>query len=162
MRETKRCPHCSTIKPSSAFARSKGRSDGLQSYCRTCIADLDHKRYEREVGREVSRRPRTSFSRPRGAWLRGLKTGQPCTDCDGVFDPQVMQWDHLPTYEKLGDISGGFAGRTEEELLREIAKCELVCTNCHIIRTFRRNGWDTRSIGEMEATYGEAWTPAAA
>ena len=68
-----------------------------------------------------------------------------------------MQWDHLPGFEKLGDISGGFPGRTEAEILREIAKCELVCTNCHIIRTFRRNGWDPRSLRETETVYGEPW-----
>lgn len=73
-----------------------------------------------------------------------------------------MQWDHLPRFEKVGDISGGFPGRTEDEILREIAKCELVCTNCHTIRTFKRNGWDARSLHEAEADYGEAWAQTAA
>jgi len=162
MPETKRCPRCATIKPRSAFARNKGRSDGLQPYCRACRADLDHERYELEVGRAVPRRSRTAYATPRAAWLRSLKTGRPCTDCRRVFDPQVMQWDHLPGFEKLGDLSGGFPGRTEEEILREVAKCELVCTNCHIIRTFKRNGWDARSLHESEAPYGETWTQIAA
>lgn len=148
-------------KPRADFARARNRADGLQPYCRTCRAVLDHERYEREVGRTVPRRSRTSYETPRGAWLRSLKTGRPCTDCGRIFDPQVMQWDHLPGYEKFGDISGGFPGRTEEEILREIAKCELVCTNCHIMRTFRRNGWDTRSIREMESAY-ETWIQSAA
>jgi len=73
-----------------------------------------------------------------------------------------MQWDHLPQFEKVGDISGGFPGRTEDEILREIGKCELVCTNCHTIRTFKRNGWDARSLHEAEADYGEAWAQTAA
>jgi hypothetical protein len=68
----------------------------------------------------------------------------------------------LPGFEKLGDLSGGFPGRTEEEILRELTKCELVCTNCHIIRTFKRNGWDTRSLHEMEAAYRGTWTQTAA
>ena len=143
MRETKRCPSWATVKPKSEFARSKGRSDGLQPYCRACRAELDHKRYEREVGRNVPRRSRTSYAFSRGAWLRSLKAGRPCTDCGRVFDPQVMQWDHLPEFEKVGDVGGGpwLAGRTPEEILREIAKCELVCTNCHTIRTLQRRGW---------------------
>jgi hypothetical protein len=157
MPETKRCPRCATLKPRSAFARSKGRADGLQPYCRACRADVDHERYEQEVGRVVLRHTRTSFAKPRGAWLRSLKTGRPCTDCGRLFDPQMVQWDHLPGFEKLGDLSGGFPGRTEEEILREIAKCELVCTNCHIIRTFKRNGWDERTL-QTEAIYGRTWT----
>jgi hypothetical protein len=145
--ESKRCPRCGAIKPRLGFARAKNRADGLQAYCRTCIADLDHARYEREVGRSVARRSRTSYAFARGAWLRSLKAGRPCTDCGQIFEPQVMQWDHLPGFEKLGDMAGGpwLAGRTPEEILAEIAKCELVCTNCHAARTSRRAGWGKRS-----------------
>jgi len=73
-----------------------------------------------------------------------------------------MQWDHLPGFEKVGDISGSWACRTQEEILSEIAKCELVCTNCHAIRTFRRNGWGSWELHEPEPSYGESWTTTAA
>jgi hypothetical protein len=53
-----------------------------------------------------------------------------------------MQWDHLPGGVKRGDVSTLRA--TREEVLDEIAKCELVCANCHILRTFRRAGWRIR------------------
>jgi hypothetical protein len=53
----------------------------------------------------------------------------------------VMQWDHLPGTPKLGDISQGLRGLSRDEILEEIAKCELVCANCHAIRTFHRAGW---------------------
>jgi len=62
-----------------------------------------------------------------------------------------MQWDHRPGAEKIGNISADFWGRTRDEVLDEIAKCELVCTNCHAIRTFDRNGWATRWIQEVSA-----------
>lgn len=101
-----------------------------------------------------------SYPSPRGAWLRSLKAGRPCTDCGRIFDPQVMQWDHLPQFEKLGDVSAAFWGRSEAEILREIAKCELVCTNCHTIRTFTRNGWGTWSLREAEVIYGHTWQTA--
>jgi len=54
-----------------------------------------------------------------------------------------MQWDHLPGVPKLGDISNGLNSRSRDEILDEMAKCELVCTNCHTIRTFQRAGWST-------------------
>lgn len=118
--------------------------------------------YERRVGRSVAPRSRPVYAVARGPWLRSLKTDRPCTDCGQVFDPQVMQWDHLPGFEKVGDISGSWVGRTQEEILSEIAKCELVCTNCHAIRTFRRNGWGPWELHEVEPSYGEAWTTPAA
>jgi len=64
-----------------------------------------------------------------------------------------MQWDHLPEFHKLGDISGSWTGRSEQEILAEIAKCELVCTNCHTIRTFKRNGWGPWAVDTAEAAH---------
>jgi hypothetical protein len=62
-----------------------------------------------------------------------------------------MQWDHLPGFPKLGNISTDFRWRSRQEILDEIAKCELVCANCHAIRTYERAGWGR--IGELESTY---------
>ncbi len=64
-----------------------------------------------------------------------------------------MQWDHLPEFEKLGDLSASWTGRSEEEILAEIAKCELVCTNCHTIRTFKRNRWGPWAIHQADAAH---------
>jgi hypothetical protein len=136
------------VKPRSDFARHSGRRDGLQSYCKACRAAIDHERYEREVGRSVPRSFQRS-ERGRKAWLVSLKTGRPCTDCGRVFPHQVMQWDHRPSVEKLGDVSGDFWGHSREEILAEIAKCDLVCANCHAIRTFERAGWALRWMNEV-------------
>ena len=65
-----------------------------------------------------------------------------------------MQWDHLPGAEKLGDISTGLKWLSRAQVLEEIAKCEIVCANCHAMRTFERNGWAiTWSLQEERAVY---------
>ena len=61
----------------------------------------------------------------------------PCIDC-GESDPAVLEFDHL------GDKEYGIAqmlcdGTSLQRLRREIAKCEVVCRNCHQRRTSRRN-----------------------
>ena len=134
----KRCPRCGETKPFTEFHKHAKRRDGLQSICKSCRAQVDHERYERIRGTRV---PTRTWERGRAEWLLSLKAGRPCTDCGRVFPPQVMQWDHLPGLEKLGDISTAFRGHSREEILAEIAKCELVCTNCHTIRTAERAGW---------------------
>jgi hypothetical protein len=139
----KRCPRCGELKPLSEFHRHKKRRDGVQVYCKACRAQIDRERYERLRGTRV---PSRTWERGRAEWLLSLKAGRPCTDCDRVFAPQVMQWDHMPGLEKLGDISTDFRGRSREEILEEIAKCELVCANCHAIRTFQRAGWGIWSV----------------
>jgi hypothetical protein len=50
-----------------------------------------------------------------------------------------MQFDHRPGTKKLFHIAMFNARKcTREKLLAEIAKCDLVCANCHAIRTQRR------------------------
>lgn len=157
----KLCTRCGQVKPLSAFAKNAARKDRAHSRCKACRAEIDHERYEVKVGRAVPREPQRS-ERGRTAWMASLKEGRPCTDCGQVFPSQVMQWDHLPGHEKLGDISVAFWGRTREEVLAEIAKCDLVCTNCHTIRTFERNGWAKRWTLEESASYDAAWVRSAA
>lgn len=64
---------------------------------------------------------------------------EPCTDCGHRFHPCAMQFDHVRG-EKKSHVSkirhGG--GMNFARFLEEIEKCELVCSNCHAIRTFKR------------------------
>lgn len=63
----------------------------------------------------------------------------PCTDCGGSFPPYVMDFDHLPGTKKTLAVSYlANHGSGKAKLLAEIAKCELVCANCHRIRTHTR------------------------
>lgn len=66
------------------------------------------------------------------ALLARLKDA-PCTDCGTVLRPEAMDFDHVRG-EKLGNVSD-LVGSTTEALLAEVAKCELVCANCHRSRT---------------------------
>jgi hypothetical protein len=70
-----------------------------------------------------------------------------------------MQWDHRPGTQKLGEIGEDFWGRSREEVLTEIARCDLVCANCHAIRTFSRSGWATWWVREGYALYDALQAP---
>ena len=66
--------------------------------------------------------------------LRAAKE-KPCTDCGIQYPFYVMQLDHLR--DKL--FTPSQAGATSvKRLLAEIAKCEVVCANCHAARTYQR------------------------
>ena len=60
----------------------------------------------------------------------------PCADCGGVFPPYVMDFDHV-TGEKELNVSRALRVSVAR-MLAEIAKCEVVCSNCHRIRTYER------------------------
>lgn len=70
-------------------------------------------------------------------WLWALKS-EPCTDCGLAWPPYVMQFDHLPGFQKEFGVTVRAWGKGRAKVLEEIAKCELVCANCHFIRTHQR------------------------
>jgi hypothetical protein len=77
-------------------------------------------------------------------WIRDVKK-VPCMDCGKTLPPECMDFDHRPgTDKKFGVAEMG--GRRMSVVLEEIAKCDIVCANCHRIRTFarRRDGYETQ------------------
>lgn len=146
----KRRLRCEQTKSLVEFHVSRARTDGHQSICKPCRAEIDRERYLRARDTESRREAKREFDRSRTEWLRSLKTGVPCTDCGTVFPPEAMQWDHLPGRPKRGDVSS-LRGVSRQQILDEIANCELVCTNCHILRTIARAGW---RLHEPAPTYG--------
>lgn len=71
-------------------------------------------------------------------WLQG----HPCVDC-GETDLVVLEFDHLS--DKTASICHMLTnGTSVARLEQEIAKCEVVCANCHRRRTAKRgNHWRT-------------------
>ncbi len=60
----------------------------------------------------------------------------PCADCGQFFPACVMDFDHRDPAQKVGHVGRMKFTASPEELEAEIAKCDLVCANCHRIRTW--------------------------
>jgi hypothetical protein len=118
----KKCSMCQKEKPKSEFAKATGTKDLLQRGCRSCKAE----QYQQHKGQYVegSRQARVR----RFAKLAELKN-KPCMDCDVKYHPAIMEYDHVRG-EKVANVS--------HLLLNEIAKCDLVCANCHRMRGYKR------------------------
>lgn len=69
-------------------------------------------------------------------FIREIKEKTPCTDCNQVYPYYVMDFDHLENKENMVSFLSA-TGRIGA-LKREIEKCEIVCANCHRIRTHQR------------------------
>jgi len=63
-------------------------------------------------------------------WLKEL----PCTDCCKAFHPVCMDFDHVKGDTVLN--VGNMLLWNWERFSAEILKCEIVCANCHRLRTF--------------------------
>ena len=72
------------------------------------------------------------------AFLREAKNNKPCTDCGVVLPYYVLDWDHCRGTKEFGLASPKAQHVSMQRLLDEMAKCDLVCANCHRIRTWQR------------------------
>lgn len=72
------------------------------------------------------------------AWLRHIKEATPCSDCGRSFPYYVMHFDHRPDEVKLFNLSSARLHR-RSDVEAEVAKCDVVCANCHHIRTWQRS-----------------------
>jgi len=72
-------------------------------------------------------------------FIRNYKNSHPCADCDIIWPYYTMQFDHLPQFKKSFAISK-FYDYTNDLIvvIAEMKKCDLVCGNCHSIRTHNR------------------------
>jgi len=61
---------------------------------------------------------------------------RPCADCGVQYPYYVMQFDHVRG-EKKFNLGGGW-NNSIEAIQEEIAKCDVVCANCHAERTYQR------------------------
>ena len=88
---------------------------------------------EQEISRVRRRQDATT------AFLRDLRN-VPCADCGGRFQPRQMEFDHRnPTQKKFTLCSGKAMLKSRAQLVHEAAKCDIVCANCHRLRSRRQH-----------------------
>lgn len=143
----KLCSRCGEAKQESEF-HWKNRTKGIrQSWCVECKTAYDRSAYSTDTGQGVDRKARMAERRD-AARLRNNEyiweylSCHPCVDC-GIDDIVVLEFDHLSNkkYNVAGMKSHSLAA-----LVEEIAKCEVVCRNCHMRRTAERGKWGILSF----------------
>jgi hypothetical protein len=131
---TRQCGYCGEHLPLEAFNRYR---DGYQWWCRECF-----RAYFRVRGDKHRRQSRAAQERrlaTRRTFLFRYLREHPCVDC-GEQDLRVLDCDHVETRRHyVADLLRQCA--SIDALRSEIARCEVVCANCHRRRTARREGW---------------------
>ena len=70
-------------------------------------------------------------------YIRDLKEKSPCLDCKEYYPYYVMDFDHVRG-KKQANVMELIPTLSKKRIDQEIAKCEIVCSNCHRIRTHKR------------------------
>lgn len=120
--DTKPCSRCGEVRLIEQFyirKESKRRiGPWLTSQCKPCNL---------EQAKEYMVRKRDFIQR--------YKLERGCADCGYNKHPAALDFDHSALADsKLFDPGGGLRGVGMNRLRAEIAKCEVVCANCHRVR----------------------------
>lgn len=84
-------------------------------------------------------------------YIRTFKDGKPCADCRESFPSYVLDFDHRDQTTKTIIVSRIARTQSWRRLHAELAKCDVVCANCHRVRTHaqevaRRDNSETRPV----------------
>jgi hypothetical protein len=138
--KTRRCGDCGELKALDQFAWRRRKKEQRDNLCRECRAAYKQRHYAVNQKRYVdqARRRKQELALERMNYLLAYFEEHPCADC-GETDAVVLEFDHLR--DKRFNIGAALPYRNWKSILEEIAKCEVVCANCHRRRTARRRGW---------------------
>lgn len=135
----KRCTKCGIQKLESQFSKKTGRQK--QPWCKPCVNTYDRFWYRKNKNKKLKnmRAYSKKVRKQLCAIVEYEKTGKPCMDCKRSFHPCAMDFDHRnPTEKVLSICKLKFQSVSKNTLKAEISKCDLVCANCHRIRTYKR------------------------
>ncbi len=137
------CTRCGQTFDLTEFGLKYPNRDYRVRRCRACVREISRMYYLRDPASYKARaaannKLTTARNRER---LREFFRNAECMDC-GLRDFAVQDLDHREPLEKRDNISTLVRQPFSWSLIaKEIAKCDVVCANCHRKRTARYFGW---------------------
>jgi hypothetical protein len=136
----KPCSRCGKDKPLESYNKKRVNKDGsigYQPYCKECQKSWYSKYYHTDPAEKARLYNRNKTNRLALRDLVNKAKDKPCADCGVQYPYYVMQFDHLDRSQKSFTISTASRnGTTLARMVEEISKCDVVCANCHMERTF--------------------------
>ena len=134
------CRYCKEEKEDEEFTFYNKKEGKRNNQCKPCTREIS--RGYRERNRDKYNAKQREGQRERTDKINAIKLKSGCVDCGYKEHPEALEFDHLPEYEKMFNI-GEVKRLSWERIEAEIAKCEVVCANCHRVRTFNRRKEET-------------------
>lgn len=141
------CSVCGVSKATSEYYFRNKQKQRLHSQCKQCYLEK-----RRTVWRQYYHKHGSKYRENAVLRNRKLKQelrekmanyliGKSCSLC-GNTDPRVLEFDHINPHEKSFAIAFGISSvYSWNKMLAEIEKCQILCANCHKIKTAKEQGW---------------------
>lgn len=135
------CTKCSQSKSVQDFPARSASSDGLSSWCKECFSLHAREKYKNsEDERDRKTRNREKIIETNRVNLKNYLSDKSCLRC-GNSDWRVLEFDHREPENKHSEIGSVLWRWGWARILVEISKCDILCANCHRIRTQEQFGY---------------------
>ena len=105
--------------------------DKLRRYAQPSLLDSSKNQKEKPQKRGAAKKREVQ------QMLGKMKEDSGCIDCKTKHPFYVLDFDHARG-NKVSNIGQMLDYFTIEDILKEVAKCDIVCSNCHRERTYNR------------------------
>ncbi len=142
--DTRICNHCGETKPVDEFNwRWKSRGE-RQRTCRSCQNKQKSNWYLKNKETHKSNVYKNKLKKIEAAreYIWNYLSTHPCQEC-GENDPSVLEFDHVKGKKKAEVTKLMRDGYSIGAIQQEIAKCVVLCANCHKKKTYK-DSWRDR------------------
>lgn len=122
---SKQCFFCKQVLDISNFHVRPANRDGFDSRCITC-----QRAYYRDYIKHHQVSKAGQDRNRKAAWLVEYKSKLSCCKC-GENHPACLHFHHRDKSTKSFSISDSIRRFSLEKIIAEIAKCDVLCANCH-------------------------------
>jgi hypothetical protein len=105
--------------------------DNLKNHSQIHLFDSEKNKKEKPQKRTAAKKREVQ------EMLGKLKEKNGCLDCETKYPFYILDFDHVYG-KKVANIGQMLDYFSLEDILKEVAKCDVVCSNCHRERTYSR------------------------
>lgn len=141
----KQCFRCNQTKPLEDFSWRNKTKNTRHSWCKVCRKEYDAAQWKSGNKKKTTIEKRQTNRLKLEQYLVDYWKTHPCVDC-GETNIIKLDFDHLR--DKKANLANMIANQCSiKTIATEIEKCEVVCKNCHAIRTATRGkSWRTNWV----------------
>lgn len=127
---TKICTKCKIVKSEDSFSFKDKKRGILSSNCKSCQKIIKDKHYIDNKQHYLNRNKKRKDEKK--IWWNNIKKNLSCKNC-GETHIAVLDFHHRDPKKKDFTISSCYKTHSEEKILLELEKCDVLCSNCHRI-----------------------------
>lgn len=138
------CTKCKLEKEEIYFYFRNKDKNIRRNVCKTCCeqhrkSKEHYQKYKTEYNKRSKERRERLFEENSLLVVNFLKNN-PCVNCS-ESNILVLDFDHKDKKDKKYDISRMLSSYKWNTILKEIKKCQVLCANCHRIKTAHQFDW---------------------